>query len=135
MARRRAMDAGENRRPDDPKLHRYVIDGVWEVLAGRTDADNDRLSLKVARANDWWFHVSGQPGSHVILRVPDGEEPTREVLKQAAGCDQSYCFSEIGGALGAEHIVTAELSGLGGQLIVDYSQRIGDESQRRNAAM
>ena len=64
--------------------YRYRIDDHWEVQAGRTDADNDRLSLKVARANDWWFHVSGQPGSHVILTVPPVEDPSRDVLKQAA---------------------------------------------------
>ena len=49
--------------------YHYRIDDHWEVLAGRTDADNDRLSLKVARANDWWFHVSGQPGSHVTVSL------------------------------------------------------------------
>jgi predicted ribosome quality control (RQC) complex YloA/Tae2 family protein len=54
------------------------------VLAGRSDRDNDVLSLKVARPDDYWFHVRGQPGSHVILRVPRGGRPDRTVLDQAA---------------------------------------------------
>jgi predicted ribosome quality control (RQC) complex YloA/Tae2 family protein len=62
----------------------YVLPGGWKVLAGRTDADNDYLSLKLARPNDWWFHIRGMPGSHVILQVPAGEEPSRDILKQAA---------------------------------------------------
>ena len=41
------------------KLYEYELSGGWRVLAGRTDMDNDRLSLKVAKSNDWWFHVSG----------------------------------------------------------------------------
>ncbi|MCZ6754198.1 MAG: NFACT RNA binding domain-containing protein [Gemmatimonadetes bacterium] len=79
--------------------YRYLIDDHWEVLAGRTDADNDRLSLKVARANDWWFHVSGQPGSHVILTVPPGEEPSRSVLKQAAAIAAWHSKARMGGVV------------------------------------
>ncbi len=62
---------------------RYTLPGGWEVLAGQTDADNDRLSLREARPNDFWFHVRGMPGSHVVLRVP-GEDPDRATLKLAA---------------------------------------------------
>ncbi len=67
-----------------PKVWRYELPGGWVVLAGRTDQDNDRLSLKVAKANDWWFHVRGLPGSHVVLQVPAGEEPDNETVKAAA---------------------------------------------------
>ncbi|MBI5441441.1 MAG: DUF814 domain-containing protein [Deltaproteobacteria bacterium] len=68
----------------EPRLHRYELSGGWLVLVGRTDEDNDALSLKVAAPNDWWFHVRGMPGSHVLLRARAGEEPSREVLKEAA---------------------------------------------------
>ena len=67
-----------------PRLWEYVLPGGWIVLAGKTDQDNDRLSLKLARPNDWWFHVKGLPGSHVLLRVPAGQEPDRAVLEAAA---------------------------------------------------
>ena len=66
------------------RLIEYILPNGWKVLAGRTDADNDHLSLKVARPDDWWFHVRGMPGSHVILQGPPGEEPNRETLKHAA---------------------------------------------------
>ena len=62
----------------------YTLPGGWTVLAGRTDADNERLSLKVARPDDWWFHVRGMPGSHVILQGPPGADPDRETLQRAA---------------------------------------------------
>lgn len=69
--------------PPPTRLHRYELPGGWEVLAGRTDADNDRLSLKMARPEDYWFHIRGMPGSHVLLRV-DGAEPDKNTLKAAA---------------------------------------------------
>jgi predicted ribosome quality control (RQC) complex YloA/Tae2 family protein len=67
-----------------PDCWRYELLGGFEVLAGKTDADNDLLSLKIAKANDRWFHVHGQPGSHVILRHPDGEHPDNATIKLAA---------------------------------------------------
>ena len=67
-----------------PDYWAYALDDGFEAWAGKTDADNDLLSLKVARPNELWFHVRGQPGSHVILRHPDGEKPANPVIKQAA---------------------------------------------------
>jgi len=90
--------------------YRYWIDQRWEVLAGRTDADNDRLSLKVARGNDWWFHVAGQPGSHVILRVPPGEQPSREVLKQAAAVAAWHSKARAGGVVAVSGCLARNVS-------------------------
>ena len=54
------------------------------MLVGRTDADNDFLSFRLARPEDWWFHVRGMPGSHVILQGPPGVDPDRATLIRAA---------------------------------------------------
>ncbi len=62
----------------------YTLPGGWQVLVGRTDADNDSLSFRVARPDDWWFHVCGLPGSHVILQGPPGIDPDRQTLQRAA---------------------------------------------------
>jgi predicted ribosome quality control (RQC) complex YloA/Tae2 family protein len=64
-------------------LH-YTLPGGWTVLVGRTDADNDRLSLHIAKPNDWWFHIRGMPGSHVLLLARPGADPDRATLKRAA---------------------------------------------------
>ena len=74
-----------SRHPDDQaRLLHYTLPGGWSVLVGRTDADNDRLSLHIAKPNDWWFHIRGMPGSHVLLRARPGADPDRATLKRAA---------------------------------------------------
>lgn len=67
-----------------PRLYQYRLPGDWTVLAGRTDADNDALSITLAAPDDWWFHVRGVPGSHVVLRAKPGQDPDRETLRLAA---------------------------------------------------
>jgi len=69
--------------PHDPPDHLYAARG-WQVLVGRTDADNDYPSFRVARPDDWWFHIRGMSGSHVILQGPPGADPDRQTLQRAA---------------------------------------------------
>jgi predicted ribosome quality control (RQC) complex YloA/Tae2 family protein len=60
------------------------VDG-WEVLVGRGADDNDYLTFRVADKRDHWLHVGGgTPGSHVVVRNPDGEVIPRDVLEKAA---------------------------------------------------
>lgn len=60
------------------------IDG-YEVLVGRGAEDNDYLTFRVAEKRDLWMHVGGgTPGSHVVVRNPDGGDVPRDVLEKAA---------------------------------------------------
>jgi len=79
-----------------PSVWDYTFDG-WHIWAGRTSRDNDKLSVKVARGNDWWFHVKGSPGSHVVLFVRDGVEPPSEVIKAAAAVAAWHSKQRNGG--------------------------------------
>lgn len=83
--------------PTPPHLYTYTLAEGWTIMAGRTDADNDHLSLRIARANDWWFHVRGMPGSHVILKVQRGREPPNAVLRQAAAVAAYHSKARRGG--------------------------------------
>ena len=71
----------------------------WTALVGRSDADNDRLSIKLARTDDWWFHVRGMPGSHVLLRGPEGAEADRETLERAAALAAYHSKAREGGVV------------------------------------
>lgn len=62
----------------------YVVDG-FEILVGRGDDDNDHVTFDLAEPADLWMHVAGgTPGSHVIVRCPEGEEPPEPVIEAAA---------------------------------------------------
>ncbi len=83
--------------PYDVGVWTYELPGGWHVWAGRTARDNDRLSLKVARNDDWWFHLRGMPGSHVVLFVRDGVEPDKDTVKAAAAIAAYHSKQRDGG--------------------------------------
>jgi len=92
----RKEKAWERKQPD---VWEYELPGGWIVLAGKTSADNDHLSLRAAGPNDMWFHVRGMPGSHVILRVCENEEPDRETVKAAAAVAAYHSKARTGGTV------------------------------------
>ncbi len=65
------------------KPMRFVTSGGYEVLAGKNNTQNDELTHKTAEKTDWFFHVKGAPGSHVIM-FSKGEEPDVRDFTQAA---------------------------------------------------
>lgn len=52
---------------------KYEIDGI-EILVGRNNIQNDRLTFKIAKKSFMWLHTKNIHGSHVIIKsdnVPD----------------------------------------------------------------
>jgi predicted ribosome quality control (RQC) complex YloA/Tae2 family protein len=89
-----------DRRPAPPAgILEYELPDGWTAFAGRTDAANDYVSIKLARANDRWFHVRGMPGGHVVLRVPDDRTPDRATLERAATIAVYHSKARAGGVV------------------------------------
>jgi predicted ribosome quality control (RQC) complex YloA/Tae2 family protein len=61
----------------------FLAEDGTEILVGRTAADNDELTFRIARGSDLWLHAADHPGSHVIVRAP-GEIPEQALLDAAA---------------------------------------------------
>lgn len=66
------------------RYRRFVSSQGLEILVGQDDQSNDTLTFKVAHPNDLWFHVSGFPGSHVVLRCAAADEPDKKSIDEAA---------------------------------------------------
>ena len=66
-------------------LRRYMTSDGYEILAGRNNIQNEQLTFHTASRRDWWFHVKGLPGTHVILRTKQNEEmPSDNAVLEAA---------------------------------------------------
>ncbi len=106
-ARKRAKTTkGGQVRELDP--HRYISSDGFTILAGRNNLQNDRLTLRLARKDDLWLHVSKAPGTHVIIRSEGAEIPDQTLLEAAR---IAAWFSRSG---------NQSVGGAGGQTAVDY---------------
>ena len=70
-----------NDKPARP-FHFRAPDGT-DILVGKNNYQNDKLTFKTARFNDTWFHTKDIPGSHVVLQN-GGQEPSEEDVLLAA---------------------------------------------------
>jgi predicted ribosome quality control (RQC) complex YloA/Tae2 family protein len=89
VALRSATRAGRaEARTERPRLEGVRLltssDGL-AILVGKTGRDNDRLTFKLAAAEDFWFHAAGVPGAHVVVRNPTRQaRPPSGTLEEAA---------------------------------------------------
>lgn len=69
------------------KPFHYISSDGYHMYVGKNNYQNEELTFNVANGGDWWFHVKGMPGSHVIVKTEGDELPDRtfeEAAKLAA---------------------------------------------------
>ena len=62
---------------------RYRSGDGFEILVGRNNLQNDKLTLHTARGKDLWFHVQKAPGSHCVV-MSRGQEIPDSTKQEAA---------------------------------------------------
>jgi predicted ribosome quality control (RQC) complex YloA/Tae2 family protein len=55
-----------------------------KILVGKGAAENDTLTLKVARPHDLWLHAKDRTGAHVVVPLDKGQTCPAEDLVDAA---------------------------------------------------
>ncbi len=89
--RRELSDAGYLRirkavrqKPQKTKPYRYRTAGGMELLAGRSNTENDHVTFTLAAKTDLWFHAKDIPGSHVVLLCRERRPEQEDILEAAA---------------------------------------------------
>jgi predicted ribosome quality control (RQC) complex YloA/Tae2 family protein len=66
----------------------------FKILVGKSAANNDELTLKVAHKNDLWLHAKGVSGSHVVIKHQSKNVFTKDVIHFAAQLAAYYSKSK-----------------------------------------
>lgn len=112
-------------RPSDPEqgifqgrriARRFVSPEGWTVLVGKSAEDNDQLSLRLCEPWDFWFHLAGDSGSHVVVRNPERlEQLPRTTERFAAGLAAGYSKAKNAGRVAVHACRGADVSKRRGQ--------------------
>ncbi|HXO21232.1 MAG TPA: NFACT RNA binding domain-containing protein [Thermoanaerobaculia bacterium] len=122
-----------------PVARRFVSPDGMTVLVGRTAADNDVLTFKIGTPRDFWLHVAGESGSHVVVRNPDGlDRLPRETLRFAASLAAGYSKARDGGRVAVHVAACADVHkprGLPpGKVVLDRYKSVDASPRRQDGA-
>ena len=86
------LDGDAKREPQHPPVgpRQFTSSDGLTVLVGRTEAENDQVTFRMANGNDYWLHVQGRPGSHVIVKAQKGKSVPLGTLLDAAALAKLY---------------------------------------------
>jgi predicted ribosome quality control (RQC) complex YloA/Tae2 family protein len=79
MKRKSKADKSNKTKP----ITTFISSGGHEILVGKNNIQNDMITFKIGKNEDYWFHAKNMPGSHVIIRTK-GDELTDEEFVEAA---------------------------------------------------
>ncbi|MBA2367621.1 MAG: DUF814 domain-containing protein [Candidatus Protochlamydia sp.] len=78
--RKQASNAAQGKK--SLPYHEYWSAAGMVIWAGKNAQSNDKLTFSLANGNDWWLHINGVSGSHIVIKTK-GKEPDNETLEDA----------------------------------------------------
>lgn len=87
--RRQVQKKGAQKPKKSKPLH-YVSSDGYDIFVGKSNLQNDELTLRMAEPTDIWMHTKDIPGSHVIIRTNGQSELPEATMEEAANLAAFY---------------------------------------------
>ncbi|RMD48368.1 MAG: DUF814 domain-containing protein [Ignavibacteria bacterium] len=82
------------------KFKHYIAENKYHIYVGKDNKNNDLLTFKFAKQNDYWFHVRGYSGSHVVLKVDNAKQGMpKNIIKSAASLAAYHSKAKTAGVV------------------------------------
>lgn len=82
-AKHQPIGKGKEKKVPKPIYKEFISKEGMKIWVGKNAKVNEELTFRLANGRDWWLHVSGYPGSHVIIRLGKEERPDDDTLQDA----------------------------------------------------
>ncbi len=113
----------ESKKDKFPNIKKIEIDG-FVVYFGKDAKSNDYLTFRMCEDNEYWFHVKGVPGSHVIIKNNLNQTPDITVIRQVAEIakknSKASGYNDVVVVYCLRKFVTKEKNMKDGQVNVDH---------------
>lgn len=98
MEKKYVEDGTANTTQEQSKYRKFDLEDGFTVYVGKNATNNDELTMRFAKPNDYWFHARGVGGSHVVLRCSDSKsKPPKRIIEQTAAIALYYSQQRSGG--------------------------------------
>ena len=83
-----------NKSKETKPITTFLSSKGHEILVGKNNIQNDMITFKIAKNEDYWFHAKNMPGSHVIIKT-NGDELTDDEYVEAAKIAAFYSKGKV----------------------------------------
>jgi predicted ribosome quality control (RQC) complex YloA/Tae2 family protein len=84
IKRKKSERSKKNEKIKKTKPLHFISSDGFSIYVGKSNTQNDELTIHFAKSNDIWFHTKNIPGSHVIAVVGDKNSVPQNTLIEAA---------------------------------------------------
>lgn len=93
---------------------RFVSTSGMQVLAGRSNIQNEKLTFQMAAKTDVWMHAQKIHGSHIIISC-NGESPDAVTLQEAAAIAAYYSAARDGSKVPVDYTLVKRVKKMAGR--------------------
>lgn len=107
-----------------PKFETFIDTYGIAYLVGKNNLQNEYITHKLAAKNNYFFHVKGSPGSHVIARIET--QPTESIIRNAANLAALYSPLKQSSSVPVDYTLVKNIkkvSGKKGSFVLLYHQK------------
>ncbi|MBN2504217.1 MAG: NFACT family protein [Bacilli bacterium] len=88
-------------RRKQPNYEAFIDQTGIEILLGKNNLQNEYLTHKLARSNEWWFHVQGHHGAHVVAKSET--DLTETTIRTAANLAACYSAAKMSASVPVDY--------------------------------
>ena len=101
-----------NNNNQDEKLPplKFKSSDDYDILVGRNNHQNDKLTKKIANDQDLWFHVKDLAGSHTVVRNHTGQEIPENTILEAAQIAAYYSKGRQSSKVPVDHTLVKHVN-------------------------
>ncbi|SEM48436.1 Predicted component of the ribosome quality control (RQC) complex, YloA/Tae2 family, contains fibronectin-binding (FbpA) and DUF814 domains [Ligilactobacillus sp. WC1T17] len=93
--------AAKKRPASTSKPDTFIASDGTKISVGKNNFQNDKLTLKTARKDEYWLHVKNIPGSHVIIH---NNHPSQNTLTEAAQIAAYYSKARTSANVAVDYV-------------------------------
>ena len=97
-----------------PNFDTYVDEQRVKYYVGKNNLQNNYLTHKFAKKDDWWFHVKNQTGSHVLVQEADALNES--IIRTAAMLAAYHSKSKLSGSVPVDYTMVKHIKKVPGKL-------------------
>lgn len=112
MKKKKSNIKNNNKQKSRP-MHYTSSDGL-DIYIGKSNIQNDELTLKFAENSDLWLHTKNIPGSHVIIKMNGAQSVPDSTLLEAASLAAFYSKAKNSGNVPVDYALKKYVKKPGG---------------------